>query len=321
MKNSYDSGCRDSGDFGLDSEGIAGASRDSNLSSPWVDPQTITKISGGGGGGGNRRSSTPTPGARKASAGGFRGRDDSFDDDLMDEDSDAMSDVMKQPVRGGGGARQPRSPLGLKPQHAQQGGRPFMVKGGPLASQSFNEEDEYDQDSQQFEEERDEYDDDDQYDGQEQWEGQMPGSRGRFRPYQDVPSPSASSGDGGDYRRMDERGGGTGGKGRGREGETMRDRLEMAVTEAMRRHPCTWDVREVCNWIELIGFMQYRRKFSHNSVDGEVLVAMTDEQLKKDLGVLPLGHRTALIKAVKQLVDAAPQMDSGAPKVMITGSP
>ena len=97
----------------------------------------------------------------------------------------------------------------------------------------------------------------------------------------------------------------------------MRDRLEMAVTEAMRRHPCTWDIKEVCNWIEVIGFMQYRRKFSHNSVDGEVLVAMTDDQLKKDLGVLPLGHRTALLKAIKQLVEAAPPMDSGAAKVAI----
>lgn len=266
------------------------------------------------------------------SAGGLRGKmADSFEepeDDLIDEDSDAMSDVMKQPVRGGVGGQRGggvgvgirRSPLGVQPQSRGKP-NPFK-KGGPLVHESFNEEDEYDQDSQQFEaeegEEGNEYYEDDQYDGQEEWEGQMPGSRGRFRPYQDVPSPSASSGGGGDYR-YDERGVGAGGRDgqRGRrEGETMRERLEMAVTEAMRRHPCTWDVREVCNWIEVIGFMQYRRKFSHNSVEGELLVAMTDEHLKKDLGILPLGHRTALLKAIKQLVEAAPPMDSGTAKVI-----
>ena len=32
----------------------------------------------------------------------------------------------------------------------------------------------------------------------------------------------------------------------------------------MERHPSSWDVRDVCNWVEVIGFPQYRRKFSHN---------------------------------------------------------
>jgi hypothetical protein len=41
-------------------------------------------------------------------------------------------------------------------------------------------------------------------------------------------------------------------------------RLEAAVMEAMKRHVATWDVRDVCNWVEVIGFPQYRRKFAHN---------------------------------------------------------
>ena len=33
---------------------------------------------------------------------------------------------------------------------------------------------------------------------------------------------------------------------------------------SVQRHPSLWDVRDVCNWVEVIGFAQYRRKFSHN---------------------------------------------------------
>ncbi len=45
---------------------------------------------------------------------------------------------------------------------------------------------------------------------------------------------------------------------------TIQQRLEMAVAEANERHPSTWDVQDVCNWVEVIGFMQYRKKFLHN---------------------------------------------------------
>lgn len=50
--------------------------------------------------------------------------------------------------------------------------------------------------------------------------------------------------------------------------ETMQGRLEAQVQEAMKRHVATWDVRDVCNWVEVIGFPQYRRKFSHNRCVG-----------------------------------------------------
>jgi hypothetical protein len=35
------------------------------------------------------------------------------------------------------------------------------------------------------------------------------------------------------------------------------------------------------------------------SVDGALLVELTDEQLKKDLGILPLGHRQTLMNKIK----------------------
>eukprot|EP00955_Chlamydomonas_euryale_P014610 156905-Chlamydomonas_euryale.AAC.3 len=47
------------------------------------------------------------------------------------------------------------------------------------------------------------------------------------------------------------------------------------------------------------------------SVDGPGLLALRDGQLKRDLGVLPLGHRNAILKAVKELVDGAPPLEGG----------
>ncbi|GAX73673.1 hypothetical protein CEUSTIGMA_g1124.t1 [Chlamydomonas eustigma] len=108
--------------------------------------------------------------------------------------------------------------------------------------------------------------------------------------------------------------------------ETMRSRLEAAVMEALQRHPSLWDVKDVCNWVEVLGFMQYRRKFSHNCVDGTLLLKLTDAQLKRELGILPLGHRVALLEAVDRLKEGAPSPldqdvrkaspDRGSPRVM-----
>jgi len=44
----------------------------------------------------------------------------------------------------------------------------------------------------------------------------------------------------------------------------LQGRLDAAVAEACRRHITTWDVLDVCNWIESIGFLNYRKKFAHN---------------------------------------------------------
>ncbi len=111
----------------------------------------------------------------------------------------------------------------------------------------------------------------------EDWDGrQVYGGDGRQRPRyprrprvvgdQEAPSPSHSGSfydEEGEYHEG--RGGGGGGRRQERRaGETIRERLEMAVEEALGRHPSLWDVRDVCNWVEVIGFVQYRRKFSHN---------------------------------------------------------
>ena len=47
-------------------------------------------------------------------------------------------------------------------------------------------------------------------------------------------------------------------------------------------------------------------------MDGPLLLRLTDDQLKKDLGILPLGHRSALLQAVAKLKEIAPPLEGGA---------
>jgi len=53
-------------------------------------------------------------------------------------------------------------------------------------------------------------------------------------------------------------------------------------------------------------------------VDGHLLLRLTDNQLKKDLGMLPLGHRTVLLEAIAKLKDEAPSIEGG--QVAATGT-
>jgi hypothetical protein len=63
-----------------------------------------------------------------------------------------------------------------------------------------------------------------------------------------------------------------------------RDRQAALLSDLTRRHPATWDVRDVAMWVEYIGLGQYRKKFSHNCIDGRLLLAITDQQLKVGAG-------------------------------------
>ncbi|KAF5837276.1 hypothetical protein DUNSADRAFT_4603 [Dunaliella salina] len=86
--------------------------------------------------------------------------------------------------------------------------------------------------------------------------------------------------------------------------DTMKGRLDAAVAEACKRPISTWDVRDVCNWVESIGFLCYRKKFAHNSIDGPLLVELTEDQMRKGLNILPLGHRETLKKKIQVGVGA-----------------
>ncbi|GLC44316.1 hypothetical protein PLESTB_000482800 [Pleodorina starrii] len=87
-----------------------------------------------------------------------------------------------------------------------------------------------------------------------------------------------------------------------------RERQAAMIEDMLGRHPGTWDIREVATWIEFIGLGQYRPKFVHHSVDGRLLLSLGEAELARDLRILPLGHRRALLAAIAQLREAAAAM-------------
>lgn len=56
-------------------------------------------------------------------------------------------------------------------------------------------------------------------------------------------------------------------------------------------------------WVDSIGLGQYRKKFMHNIVDGRMLLMLSDDQMKAELGIGPMGHRVALLRAIENLLD------------------
>lgn len=48
--------------------------------------------------------------------------------------------------------------------------------------------------------------------------------------------------------------------------------------------PFGLQVLEVCDWLELIGLGQYRRRFVHHAICGSLLLGLGNEQLKAGAG-------------------------------------
>jgi hypothetical protein len=47
-------------------------------------------------------------------------------------------------------------------------------------------------------------------------------------------------------------------------------------------------VNDVCDWVDGLGLSQYRKKFMHHVVHGNLLLRLTDELLRKELAIGPL---------------------------------
>ncbi len=66
---------------------------------------------------------------------------------------------------------------------------------------------------------------------------------------------------------------------------------------------------------------QYRIKFVHHSVDGTLLLSLGEAELARDLRILPLGHRRALLGAVAELKEHALAMEQGRAEAGLPPSP
>lgn len=58
---------------------------------------------------------------------------------------------------------------------------------------------------------------------------------------------------------------------------------------------------QVGTWLEEIGLSQYKTTFADNDIDGCVLSMLTNENLKEEIGITSFGHRSKIIKQIKNL--------------------
>jgi class 3 adenylate cyclase len=66
---------------------------------------------------------------------------------------------------------------------------------------------------------------------------------------------------------------------------------------------------DVADWLRALGFERYQTAFRENDVDAELLLGLTDDDLK-DIGVNSLGHRRRLLEAIASLrPEGAPASD------------
>ena len=65
---------------------------------------------------------------------------------------------------------------------------------------------------------------------------------------------------------------------------------------------------DIAAWLRGLGLGQYAQLFRDNDIDGEILCAMTAEDLK-ELGINSFGHRRRLLNAITALVGELPTHD------------
>src|SRR6516164_9168008 len=71
-------------------------------------------------------------------------------------------------------------------------------------------------------------------------------------------------------------------------------------------------VATITEWLAPLGMSEYAQRFADNRIDDvSILRDLTDQDLK-DIGV-PLGHRRKMLRAIAEMVDAAPTRMPSAP--------
>lgn len=70
----------------------------------------------------------------------------------------------------------------------------------------------------------------------------------------------------------------------------------------------------VREWLASLGLSEYADRFAEHRIDFAILQDLTDKELKEDLGIVPLGDRRRLLRAIAKLargVSATPQLAPG----------
>ncbi|EGT45532.1 hypothetical protein CAEBREN_21367 [Caenorhabditis brenneri] len=63
----------------------------------------------------------------------------------------------------------------------------------------------------------------------------------------------------------------------------------------------TWTIRDVMDWVESIDFQEYRDRFCQQMVDGDILLMLSEEDLKNEIGMRSGLHRTRFMRSLHTL--------------------
>ncbi|CAM6090327.1 unnamed protein product [Calypogeia fissa] len=65
--------------------------------------------------------------------------------------------------------------------------------------------------------------------------------------------------------------------------------------------PSDWSVGDTAQWLAQQGFARYASSFVDNDIDGAILLLLTEEDLRDELGIQSLGDRKKLIQVIQRL--------------------
>ena len=71
-------------------------------------------------------------------------------------------------------------------------------------------------------------------------------------------------------------------------------------------------MQSVREWLASLGLPEYADRFAEHRIDFSTLRDLTDDDLKEALGVIPLGDRRRLLRAIGELIGA----ESGTPRLV-----
>lgn len=77
-------------------------------------------------------------------------------------------------------------------------------------------------------------------------------------------------------------------------------RRNTIVTQLSRDMVMVWDVAEVGNWLESLGFGEYAPLFAENDVKGKELLGLARRDLR-DMGITKVGHVKRIMNSIAEI--------------------
>jgi hypothetical protein len=79
--------------------------------------------------------------------------------------------------------------------------------------------------------------------------------------------------------------------------------LPFVVVLVEAEHPKEWSVGDTMQWLAKKGLARYAPTFADHNVDGALLLQLTSDDLRNELGIQSLGDRRKLQLYIKSLQD------------------